>query len=228
MSNTIDDLIGAVESEGGYLTDAWLDRLRACFFSLHDGARFLAWLPNIKPHLACCVIKVEHGETDLGSPVEFIEFHTGGWSGAEELISVMLEHFWIRYFHTKWGRGGHFSFEVPSRLVHAPASGADAPPAAFSLNNGGATAGSPTSEPPPDPRRPEPREIEPLNDIVGFLLFAASRSGSWEALRLFGPDERQRFVEWAEQEIAHLQTLGWALSVERRDQAPRLQQRRSF
>ena len=109
MSNTIDDLIGGVESEGGYLTDAWLDRLRAFDFLPHDGARFLAWLPNIKPHLACCAISRNHVETPDDAPAEFIEFHTGGWSGAEELISTMLEHVWINYFHTKWSKGSGIS-----------------------------------------------------------------------------------------------------------------------
>ena len=116
MSETLFELIGGVESSDGYLTDTWLDRLRAFEFSPQDGAQFLAWLPNIKPHLACCTINRSHGETDLGSPADFIEFHTGGWSGAEELIAAMLEHFWIRYFHTKWSRGGHYTFEIPTKI----------------------------------------------------------------------------------------------------------------
>jgi hypothetical protein len=193
MSETLFNLIGGVESSDGYLTDTWLDRLRAFEFSPQDGAQFLTWLPNIKPHLACCTINRSHGETDLGSPAELIEFHTGGWSGAEGLITAMLEQFWIRYFHTKWSRGGHFSFVIPTQFLHAP--------------------GRPISPPSPAP------QIAPLNDIIGYLLFSVSRSGSWQAWQLIGPDERQRFLEWAEQDIIHLGTLGWALFAVRHEQS---------
>jgi hypothetical protein len=120
MSNTIDDLIANIDSEDGYLTDAWLDRLRAFDFKIHDAARFLVWLPNIKPHLTCCTITLSQGQTHLGKMAQPLEFHTGGWSGAEELIDAMLAHFWIRYFHTKWERGGHFSFEIPDSYVSQP------------------------------------------------------------------------------------------------------------
>jgi len=113
MTQTIYDLIKSIGSEDGYLADAWLDCLRAFDFKARDAARFLAWLPNIKPHLACVQIDLQHGETDLGEPAKLLEFHTGGWSGAEDLIGAMPGHFWIAYFHTKWSRGGHFTFEIP-------------------------------------------------------------------------------------------------------------------
>ncbi|MGO8847925.1 MAG: hypothetical protein ACLQFI_21900 [Methylocella sp.] len=193
MSDTLFELISGIESSDGYLTDTWLDRLRAFEFSPQDGAQFLAWLPNIKPHLSCCAISRNPGETDLGSPADFIEFHTGGWSGAEELIAAMLEQFWIRYFHTKWSRGGHYTFEIPTKFLQAPS-----PPV------------SPLSRAP---------QIAPLNDIIGYLLFSVSRSGSWQAWQLIGPDERQRFLEWAEQEVTHLGTLGWTLSAVRHEQS---------
>jgi len=201
MSETLFNLIGGVESSDGYLTDTWLDRLRAFEFSPQDGAQFLTWLPNIKPHLACCTINRSHGETDLGSPAELIEFHTGEWSGAEELIAAMIEHFWIRYFHTNWTRGGHFSFVIPTQFLHAPS-------------------------PPVSPLSLAP-QIAPLNDIIGYLLFSVSRSGSWQAWWLIGPDERQRFLEWAEQEVIHLGTLGWALSAVRRGQIQKHPESRS-
>ena len=192
MISELTKLIGSIESDSGYLTSEWLERLRTFDFSLRSAAPFLAWLPGIKPHLACCSITIEHGENDLGSPVEFIEFHTGGWSGAEDLMSVMLGQTWIAHFHTKWTKGGHFYFEVPSKLagIAAPA------PAAGS------------------------HEIAALKEIVGFMLFTASRSGSWAAWQLFSPEERQSFLEWAEQELAHLGKLGWELSVRRREAHP--------
>ncbi len=193
MSETLFNLISGVESSDCYLTDAWLDRFRAFGVSPQDGAQFLAWLPNIKPYLACCTVNRNHGETDLGSSAEFIEFHTGGWSGAEELRTAMLEQFWIRYFHTKWSRGGHYTFEIPTKFRHAPV-------------------------PPVSPPSPAP-QIAPLNDIIGYPLFSVSRSGSWQAWQLIGPDERQRFLEWAEQDIIHLGTLGWALFAVRHEQS---------
>jgi len=113
MAETIYDLIQSLDSKDGYLADAWLDRLRAFDFKVGDSARFLAWLPNIKPHLACVRIDLLRGETDLGEPARLLEFHTGGWPGAEDLITAMLGHFWIAYFHTKWCRGGHYTFEIP-------------------------------------------------------------------------------------------------------------------
>ncbi|MGO9236682.1 MAG: hypothetical protein ACLP4V_22380 [Methylocella sp.] len=193
MSETLFELITGIESSEGYLTDAWLDRLRAFEFSPQEAAQFLAWLPNIKPHLACCTINRSQGETDLGSPADLIEFHTGGWSGAEELIAAMLEHFWIQYFHTKWSRGGHYTFEIPRKFLQAPS-------------------------PPVKPLSPAP-QMAPLNDIIGYLLFSVSRSGSWQAWQLIGPDERQRFLEWAENEVTHLATLGWTLSAVRHERS---------
>jgi len=96
----IDDLIQSVESEDGYLAEPWLDRLRAFNFTGKDAARFLVWLPNIEAHLSCCC-KIAHScaADDLGHPASFLEFHTGGWSGAEDLIDAMLRHFWIIHFH---------------------------------------------------------------------------------------------------------------------------------
>lgn len=113
----------------------------------------------------------------------------------------MLEHFWIAHFHTKWRRGGHFSFEIPAQLLQAPAGG---------------EAHAPSTD---------PSQIAPLTDIVGFMLFTASRAGSWEAWRLFALDERQRFLEWAQQEVAHLRKRSWAISVERREDNPQIPHR---
>ncbi|WOJ91698.1 hypothetical protein RZS28_19835 (plasmid) [Methylocapsa polymorpha] len=117
MSATLFDLTSGVDSADGYLADAWLDRLRAFEFSCRDAAHFLVWLPNIKPHLACAKIDLLHGTTDLGMPAELLEFSTRGWSGAENLIDAMLGHIWIKYLHTKWRRGGHYSFEIPASIL---------------------------------------------------------------------------------------------------------------
>jgi len=117
MSATLFDLISGVESADSYLADAWLERLRAFEFTCRDAAHFLVWLPNIKRHLACAQIDLQRARTDLGKPTELLEFNTGGWLGAENLIGAMLGHFWIKYFHTKWSRGGHYSFEIPVSIL---------------------------------------------------------------------------------------------------------------
>jgi hypothetical protein len=129
MKATTDDLISTLDSGDGYLADAWLNRLRAFKFTLHEAARFLVWLPNIKPHLACCTITLSQRQTDLDKPAHFVEFRTGGWSGAEELINAMLGHFWIAYFHTKWERAGHFYFEIPDAYLSQPSESPPGPEA---------------------------------------------------------------------------------------------------
>lgn len=119
--DTIDDLIRAIESENGYLADPWLDRLRAFGFAGEDAARFLVWLPNVRAHLSmCCAFALTRAANEFGHPAHFLEFHTGGWSGAEELVSAALRHFWIAHFHTKWFRGGHFYFEIPDAWLAPP------------------------------------------------------------------------------------------------------------
>ena len=44
-----------------------------------------------------------------------LELHTGGWSGNEEIISVLQNSmFWVMYWQ-KSERGGHYYFELPER-----------------------------------------------------------------------------------------------------------------
>ncbi len=115
------------ECEDGYPVGASLERLRKHEFD-HDGAAdFLVnQLPEIIEGISCCVVRVEDSKEALYGPGEIkliesdmklIEFHTGGWGGAEDLINAILGRFWINYFHTKWERGGHFHFEVPVKLL---------------------------------------------------------------------------------------------------------------
>mgnify|MGYP000950782173 CR=1 FL=1 len=57
------------------------------------------WLPDLG---------VEHDGRKL-------ELHTGGWSGNEEIISVLQNSmFWVMYWQ-KSERGGHYYFELPER-----------------------------------------------------------------------------------------------------------------
>lgn len=44
-----------------------------------------------------------------------LELHTGGWSGNEEIIRVLLENVWLTSFkmrYVKWEVGGHYYFEI--------------------------------------------------------------------------------------------------------------------
>lgn len=108
------------ECEDGYPTDESLDGLRSHVFDPRTAALFLVHdLEVIKnAGISCMSVDVEDGQNKYGrSPIKKISYHTGGWSGAENLIEAMLGHFWIRHFHTKWERGGHYYFEVPKQML---------------------------------------------------------------------------------------------------------------
>ena len=46
--------------------------------------------------------------------IDYLELHTGGWSGNEEIIQALerSKSKFFFFFHTKWERGGHYYFEV--------------------------------------------------------------------------------------------------------------------
>lgn len=112
------------ECDGGYPTDESLDRLRSHSFEYWEGPAFmLDDFPVICGEISCCQVNVTDDVDFMGSPVKRISFSTGGWSGAEELIGVVLSHFWLRRFHTKWERGGHYKFEIPDAWPRSPSTG---------------------------------------------------------------------------------------------------------
>lgn len=48
-----------------------------------------------------------------GKNVVKVELHTGGWSGNEDIISVLKEtNFWM-FWWQKSERGGHYYFTIP-------------------------------------------------------------------------------------------------------------------
>jgi hypothetical protein len=109
------------DSDEGYLTDEWLEAFRSMELSPRDAARFVVdYFPQAVELLSCAEVEVEDGLDFLGKPVKRVDFWTGGWSGAEDLIAAMLGHFWIKHLHTAWQRGGRFQFEVPTRLLAEP------------------------------------------------------------------------------------------------------------
>jgi hypothetical protein len=118
-TETYRNLMASYASDQGYPAEAWIewfDALDALAFDFMDAADFLIHrLPSIAETISCLTVRIEDGKDELlrKVPVKRIEYHTGGWSGAEDLIQAMLKQFWIAHFHTRWERGGHFYFEVP-------------------------------------------------------------------------------------------------------------------
>ena len=102
------------ECDDGYPTDESLERLEKCEFTPATARAFLTDdLPAIAGQIAYMQVWTEDARDDFDKPVVRVSYATGGWSGAEDLIDAMLSHFWIRYYHTMWKRGGLFVFELP-------------------------------------------------------------------------------------------------------------------
>ena len=117
------ELLAEAEPDGdGYLTDAFLDLLRDQEIAFGDVPRLLVdGLPMLVSMMSCCNVEVADGATSLGAPAKVVTFHTGGWSGAEELIGILLGKPAVQMFHSAWRRGGHFTFEIPMmRLAPTP------------------------------------------------------------------------------------------------------------
>lgn len=59
-------------------------------------------------------IRMEWGKDKLfKKPVLFLEMHTIGWSGNEDIINALLSNqMFSLMWYTKWERGGHYYFEV--------------------------------------------------------------------------------------------------------------------
>lgn len=110
-------VIPEIEFDGeGYPTEdsiqKW-EKLGKFDLNLREARIFLRdMLPGYDGHLGCSKITSRKVSTLFGDRIQ-VTFSTGGWSGAEDVIGVILKQFWIRYHHTMWQRGGLFIFEVP-------------------------------------------------------------------------------------------------------------------
>lgn len=114
-------VLDVIECEEGYPTEQSMLAFRAMVINRTEAARFLTEaFPGICGQLSACSCAVESATDFLGRPIKRVTFSTGGWLGAEDLISAMLEHFWIKQLHTAWRRGGHFEFEVPIPALDTP------------------------------------------------------------------------------------------------------------
>ncbi len=108
------------ECEDGYPTDESIERLIKANLSRNDAARFLIEeLPEIAKSIPYLSVEIQEGvdETFKNRKIFVVEFHTLGWSGAEDLIGAMLRNFFIESFSASWKRGGHYYFKVPADLV---------------------------------------------------------------------------------------------------------------
>lgn len=122
MSDEYKALIDAYEAEEGYPSEKWIDRFHALppgTIKPDDAADFLVnRLPEIAKTISCMQVSIEDAEDDYRrEPLKRIEYITGGWSGAEDLIGAMLSQFWIKHHHSLWKRGGYFVFEVPTSAL---------------------------------------------------------------------------------------------------------------
>lgn len=116
------DIVGSFEAEEGYPAEPWIDAFNALHitaFNPQEAADFLVnRLPELKKSISCMSVEIAEGKDRwTNAPLTLVEYHTGGWSGAEDLIEAMLGQFWIRHYHTTWHRGGHFYFEVPDSAL---------------------------------------------------------------------------------------------------------------
>lgn len=101
--------------EHGYPTDEWIAEFEKYQFKdfSEAGQWLLEELPKIGNQIGYCRITITDAVDRLDRKVKRIDFATGGWSGCEELIETAVRKMWIAQLHTKWERGGLFTFEVP-------------------------------------------------------------------------------------------------------------------
>jgi len=114
-----EELMASYEAADGYPADAWIarfDALPRTAMSPTEADHFLLdRLPAIAKTISCMQVIISDAKDEVwGKPLKRIEYITGGWSGAEDLIGVMLKQLWIQQRHTMWKRGGYFVFEVPT------------------------------------------------------------------------------------------------------------------
>lgn len=67
------------------------------------------------PYASASVSEVKEGFT--GKPVKKVLFSTGGWSGNEDLMGVLMDRFDVCHFLRQWNAGGHYQFEIPVALL---------------------------------------------------------------------------------------------------------------
>jgi len=125
VSDIYKDLIDSYDYDEGYPAEAWIDKFEALPMPAIGPAQAADFLVNRLPEIAktisCMQVRIEDTKDEFrGNPMKRVEYITGGWSGAEDLIGAMLGQFWIKHYHSLWKRGGYFVFEVPETDLALP------------------------------------------------------------------------------------------------------------
>lgn len=122
MADVYKDLIDSYDADEGYPSEDWIEKFEALpmpAIGPTQAADFLVnQLPTIAKTISCMQVRIEDAIDDYDrKPMKRVEYITGGWSGAEDLIGAMLGQFWIKHYHSLWKRGGYFVFEVPASAL---------------------------------------------------------------------------------------------------------------
>ncbi|WOJ91697.1 hypothetical protein RZS28_19830 (plasmid) [Methylocapsa polymorpha] len=118
MNKSLADLMRTIESENPALTNKSLKSLRTFDFGDdRPAARFLVWLAELTPHLCFCETTITHSLDKCRCPIVLIEIHTHGWPRTEDLMTAILANIWIKPYHLKWIRDGHYTFEIPLAML---------------------------------------------------------------------------------------------------------------
>lgn len=102
----------SIEAAMDFFEKATLDFMEAAKFLVRE-------LPKCARN-CCASCEMSDTKDNFGAQVKRIEFSTGGWSGAEELVGLVESRFDLRNFWKSWHRGGHYVFEVPVDLLNRP------------------------------------------------------------------------------------------------------------
>ena len=100
-----------MSDQHGYPTDEELKFIKEWTYYTMPLLDFLNWLQGV----------VQYGDWCLswkGKNVIRVQFHTGGWSGNEEIIDTLMENtdFWSGWKMTK--SGGHYYFKFNLKNIY--------------------------------------------------------------------------------------------------------------
>lgn len=103
-----------IEWDDGYPTDESLEyyeNVRS--FGFEGSGEFLVDTLKTCVGNCCAFYRERNGKDTFGKSVLLIDFSTGGWSGAEDIISIIQRNIFLSRYMLSWRRGGHYVFEIP-------------------------------------------------------------------------------------------------------------------
>lgn len=107
----------AVEYEESYPVDEDFAEITALDPPLSFTAAadwLLSELPRASENMPCFCDLVRAKDRFTKKSIIRIRFSTGGWSGAESILSLIERRVDLSYHMESWRRGGHYVFEVPA------------------------------------------------------------------------------------------------------------------